>query len=554
MMVDRDIHLARALLIDGNVLMRTTTTGQLRDAGVGHVTTAGRIRDARLLLEQERFDIVICTREFEGSKESGQDLLDELRRENLLPQSTVFLMITSHVAYHEVVEAAEAALDGLLIRPYTTATLSQKLQEARLRKRELADVLRALDAGETKVAFAHALKRFQGGLPFGTYCGRLAAELLIGMGRADDSQRLFEKLFERTQSTWAMLGIARAQASAADKNAALRTLAQVLIKDPQAADAHDLTGQLLVERGDFSAALDHYLAAAAMTPGCLLRAQSAGSLAFYQGRGQEARTWLERTLSMGAQSKLLDELTLILTAFVRLDYKDATGVATLHRQMQQLSSRSPESSRLRRFEKVAQVLSHGASGNQPQCETELASLAQQVSTDDFDLEAANLLLALWARMRPTECGSAEHLAVLEHIGMRFCTNKAVAEVLMASAGRSEATDAVVRRCQSHVMDLSESAMSQAMDGHAAVALHALLAEAERTLNSKLLGLVGLIAKRHAPVAPELSALATRAAAVQERCGKASGHIAGLQRSGGRAAGGLQLRGKAAQELAVEAVD
>jgi len=551
MMVDRDIHLARALLVDGNTMLRSTTATQLRDAGVGQVSTAGRIRDARLMLEQEHFDIVVCTREFEDSKESGQDLLDELRRENLLPQSTVFLMVSNQVAYHQVVEAAEAALDGLLVRPFTAATLAQKLQEARLRKRELADVLKALDAGETQLAFAHAIKRFQAGLPFGTYCGRLAAELLIGMGRVDDARRLFEKLFERTQSTWALLGKARAELGGGDKNAASRTLTEVLKKDPQAADAHDLMGQILVERGDFNAALDQYLAAAKLTPGCLLRAQSAGSLAFFQGQRVSARLWLERTLAMGMQSKLFDELTLILIAFLRFEDKDIVGVATLHRQLRQLSGSSPESTRLRRLEAVAQVLSLAVSGNDAQSEQALTLLSQQIGADDFDLEAANLVLALWTRTRAAAAGSSDHLAVLEAVGMRFCTNRAVAEVLMAAAGRSEATDTVVRQCQGRVMELSESAMAKAMDGKAVLALPELLAEAERTLNSKLLELVVLIAKRHQQTAPELEVLAAKAAAIQLRCGKASGHIAGLQRNGGRSAGALQLRGKAAQEVKAE---
>ncbi|HLL19599.1 MAG TPA: response regulator, partial [Rubrivivax sp.] len=125
-MIDRDIHLAKALLVESNALLRSVATGQLRDLGIGQVSNASRVKDARLLLERERFDIVICNRDFEGSDYSGQDLLDELRRENLLPHSTVFLMVVQTATYHQVMEAAEAALDGLLVRPYTAAVLSAR--------------------------------------------------------------------------------------------------------------------------------------------------------------------------------------------------------------------------------------------------------------------------------------------------------------------------------------------------------------------------------------------------------------------------------------------
>ena len=140
-MIDRDIHLARALLVESNPLLRSVAAAQLRDLGIGHVTQAGKVKEARLLLERERFDIVVCNREFDDSDYSGQDLLDELRRENLLPHGTVFLMVTSQATYQNVVEAAEAALDGFLVRPYTASQLSARLQEARNRKRELVVLL-----------------------------------------------------------------------------------------------------------------------------------------------------------------------------------------------------------------------------------------------------------------------------------------------------------------------------------------------------------------------------------------------------------------------------
>ena len=119
-MIDRDIHLARALLVEGNALLRSVTSAQLKDLGVGQISHATKLKDARLLLEQERFDIVLCNREFEDSEFSGQDLLDELRREQILPHSTVFIMVTEQATYHQVVEAAEASLDGLLVRSFAT--------------------------------------------------------------------------------------------------------------------------------------------------------------------------------------------------------------------------------------------------------------------------------------------------------------------------------------------------------------------------------------------------------------------------------------------------
>lgn len=303
-MLDPDLHLARALLIEGNPLLRSITTSQLKDAGVGQVVPCPRVREARLLLEREKYDIVICNREFEGSDISGQDLLDELRREQILPYSTVFLMVTGSATYAQVVEAAESALDGFLVRPYTAAALTERLLEARNRKRQLSDVMKALEAGELEIAFARALRRFQEGHAYGTYCGRLAAELLLRMGRPEDAAKVFQRLAEPQAAVWARLGLARAELGAGRSGAARKIIDEILAQDAGCADAQDLLGRMLVERSDFEGALLAYRAACQQTPGCLLRTQHAGALAFFLGHHKESITLLMRARGMGVQSRL----------------------------------------------------------------------------------------------------------------------------------------------------------------------------------------------------------------------------------------------------------
>ena len=547
MLIDRDIHTARALLVDGNNLLRSVTAEQLRDAGVGQVVSTARVRDARVLLEQQHFDIVVCNREFEGSDESGQDLLDELRRERLLPFSTVFLMVTARALYHEVVEAAEGALDGILVRPYSAATLCQRLTEARTRKRELADVLRALDSGQLEVAFAQALKRFQDRLPFANYCGRLAAELMLTMDKPANAHTLFTKLAEATQAPWARLGQARADMHNGDNGRARRTLQAILKKDPNAADAHDLLGRLLLDQCDFNGALDHFRTATTLTPGCLLRAQHAGALAFYQGQGTEARQWLERTLSLGVQSKLFDALSLLLIALLRFDDGDAGGVAAMVEQLRLYSSHFPDSVRLRRLQDATRVLALLAAGQEPDAMDLLQQQSVEVGADDFDLEAATTLLALWSRMPPEAQQSPEHEALVERIGLRFCVAKAIGEVLVAAARRQEPAVALIRRCQAHVLAVSEQAMDRAMAGHARAAIVQLTDDGERTLNAKLLELAKALAAKHRATVADADELAAMAAQRLQRSCQLANHIAGIQRSG-RSPGGMRLRGTASAEL------
>jgi len=106
MLVDRDAPKGLALVIDANPMSRSLLADHLRSFGFGTVKTAQRMAEAREMLEHRRFDIVVCDDEIRPGGESGQDLLDELRREHLLPYTTVFVMVTSEATVTACVWAA----------------------------------------------------------------------------------------------------------------------------------------------------------------------------------------------------------------------------------------------------------------------------------------------------------------------------------------------------------------------------------------------------------------------------------------------------------------
>ncbi|MDP1136319.1 hypothetical protein Q6325_27045, partial [Klebsiella pneumoniae] len=91
---------------------RSIIVNQLREAGVGTIVQCARLVDARSKLEMSSYDVVISEQYFEREEITGQDLLDDLRRHQLLPFYTVFVMVTAESSYSKVAEAAESALDA----------------------------------------------------------------------------------------------------------------------------------------------------------------------------------------------------------------------------------------------------------------------------------------------------------------------------------------------------------------------------------------------------------------------------------------------------------
>lgn len=538
--IDRDIHTARALIVDPNPTSRSVLAGQLRDLGVAQVRQISRVQDARLVLEETPHDIVLCEMSFHGAGMSGQDLLDELRREQLLPYSTVFMLVTGEATYAQVLEAAEATVDGYLVKPFSAQLLSERLAEMRRRKRTLKPIFEALQAGELPRAAALAEVRFSQRETYWSFAAQVAAELWLRADQPQQAMKVFNAVLAEKPLGWARAGVARARLAMGELAAARRLLEALVQESPDYADAQDLLGRVLVEQGELPAALDCFRAASALTPGCLLRLQHRATLAFYQRQKAEALEQLERTVALGRRSKLFDALCLALLGMLKFDQRDSRGVGGLADQIQSMASEYAGSRRLQRMSRMLQGLA-AIQGRRPDEALAICrEFAAQVMEPGFDHEAATLTVALWVRLARGEVPLDEFDTLLRALGRRFCVSKATTEVLVASADGNEMAESMLRECHAGVTERAEQAMSRSLAGQAEAAVQMLLDEGEATRNAKLIEMAGAVARRHAAHVPDAEGVQQRVRDLQERYCSPLTHLAGMRRTA-RMPGGVVLR-------------
>jgi DNA-binding response OmpR family regulator len=542
-MIDADLYLAKTLVVEPNAMMRSVTAAQLRDGGVGEVATCGKMQQARLLLERDVFDIVVCNLELEESGQmSANDLLNELRREQLLPFSTVFLMVTSHVTYAQAVEAAEAALDGFLVRPFTGAALLDRLLEARHRKRELAGVLSALEAGKLELAVQRALVRFQERQPFWVFCGRVAADLLLRLQRPQDALQIFERVQEARPVVWARVGIARSEWAAGRLGKAQKAIDALLRDEPDCADALDLQGRMRVERSDFAGALESYRAAAQATPGCLLRAQHAGALAFYLGHRLEAAELLARARTLGAGTRLFDALSLFLLALAHHDNQDREQLESCVKELESFGRRYPDSPRLSRIGRAARTLWLCQTGLTEEAAGVVHDLGRAADGDEFDLEAAQVIVSLWVRVPTASADPHKVEAFARQVAMRFCTSRAITEFFVMIGMNQAAFCEAFTQGQAAITATVEQAVQGASGGAAPQAIQTLIEQATLHANARFVEIAAMLVKRHAAaLGPgQADAFTETTAALSRRFNSGATHIAGIQRAN-RSPGALVLK-------------
>lgn len=116
----------RILVVDDFSTMRRIIKNLLRDLGLNNTQEADDGLTALPMLKAGRFDFLITDWNMPGMQ--GIDLLRAVRADDQLKALPV-LMVTAEQKREQIVAAAEAGVNGYIIKPFTATTLKEKIDK-----------------------------------------------------------------------------------------------------------------------------------------------------------------------------------------------------------------------------------------------------------------------------------------------------------------------------------------------------------------------------------------------------------------------------------------
>lgn len=114
------------LVVDDFSTMRRIIKNLLNDLGYGNVTEADDGATALPMLQAGSFDFLITDWNMPGMP--GLDLLKAVRADARLAKMPV-LMLTAEAKREQIIEAAQAGVNGYVIKPFTAITLKEKIDK-----------------------------------------------------------------------------------------------------------------------------------------------------------------------------------------------------------------------------------------------------------------------------------------------------------------------------------------------------------------------------------------------------------------------------------------
>jgi len=121
--VDKDINI---LIVDDFATMRSIIKNLLRDLGFNNTAEADDGETALPMLKSGKFDFLVTDWSMPGM--DGLTLLRTVRADEELSDMPV-LMVTAEAKREQIVIAAEAGVNGYVVKPFTAATLKDKIEK-----------------------------------------------------------------------------------------------------------------------------------------------------------------------------------------------------------------------------------------------------------------------------------------------------------------------------------------------------------------------------------------------------------------------------------------
>ena len=212
--LQRQIQLAkyyrslRFLVVDDFENFRLSIRQMIRAFGVESIEVASNGEDAVSRCEFEEFDVILCDYNL-GPGKNGQQILEELRHNKLLKQTSIFILITAETSKDMVMGALEYLPDGYITKPITKAVLQKRLDSMIEQREILKPINEAVDAENFDLAIQLVNREMQSETKYVTWCLRKLASLYFTKGEYELARRIYEDVLSKRDIGWAHLGLGK---------------------------------------------------------------------------------------------------------------------------------------------------------------------------------------------------------------------------------------------------------------------------------------------------------------------------------------------------------
>jgi len=296
-----DVSNKKALIIEDMAEARILQKKMLSDFGFNHIEVAMKAETAIGLLKSRTYDVVLSDYNL-GNGKDGQQLLEEVRHSQLIPNTSTYLMVTAETSIEMVMGAIEYQPDGYITKPFSHALLQRRLLKLLETKAKLWDANQALDDKDYEKAITESDLVIEKYSFLESKCNRIKGDCYLELKQFDPAIKLFSHSLKDRKMPWALFGLAKAYLYQKKYEEAESKFRQLMLDNRFFVNAYDWLAKCLIEQNKNEEAHTILLEAIEKSPKAILRQIALGNLSMKMGKYETAEMAFRRASFLGKHS------------------------------------------------------------------------------------------------------------------------------------------------------------------------------------------------------------------------------------------------------------
>lgn len=269
----------KILIVDDFPAMRSMMRNMLVSYSADNIKEARNGEEALAHIEKETKEIILCDYNL-GEGRDGQQVLEEAKQRELLPYSSVFIMVTAENTSEMVMGAVEFQPDDYLVKPFNKIVLQarlRKLQDKKAAFKEISDAIEGKDYQYAinlcdKLADTNHKNMFE--------LLKLKGDLLMRFADYDGAEALYEKVLDIREIPWAQFGLGKVFFYRKEFEDAQTVFEDLVNTQKNFIVAYDWLADTLKKLGNNRKSQEILTKAVAISPKAILRQRALGEISY----------------------------------------------------------------------------------------------------------------------------------------------------------------------------------------------------------------------------------------------------------------------------------
>jgi tetratricopeptide (TPR) repeat protein len=228
----------RVLIVDSFKTFRDTLKLIVHSLGVMKIDLASTAKQGLYLSKEKHYDIILMGYDL-GEGRNGQQILEELRVNNHLKRSTIFVLITAESSQSIVLSSLEHKPEGYLVKPFTAKQLTSRLHAYINKKRTMAKIYQAMDDGEHQKVIQFCDEHILNNDKYSNECLGIKSRQLFELERFDEAKEIYLAKRDEKDCQWALIGLGKIYLKQQEYPQALETFLSIIETSPLYLSAYD---------------------------------------------------------------------------------------------------------------------------------------------------------------------------------------------------------------------------------------------------------------------------------------------------------------------------